>query len=39
MFKKILIAVDGSDTAMRAVEKGRDIAVCMDAEVSLVYAA
>jgi nucleotide-binding universal stress UspA family protein len=39
MFKKILIATDGSDTAMRAVAEGRDIAECMKAEVTLVYAA
>lgn len=39
MFKKILIATDGSDNAMRAAEQGRDIAVCMKAEVTVVYAA
>jgi len=39
MFKKILIATDGSDNAMRAAQKGRDIASCMKSEVTLVYAA
>jgi nucleotide-binding universal stress UspA family protein len=39
MFKKILVATDGSDNAMRAAEQGRDIASCMNAEVTLVYAA
>jgi nucleotide-binding universal stress UspA family protein len=39
MFKKILVATDGSDNAMRAAQKGREIAACMNAEVTLVYAA
>lgn len=39
MFKKILTATDGSDNAMRAARKGRDIASCMGSEVTLVYAA
>lgn len=39
MFKKILIATDGSGNAMRAVQAARDIAASMDAEVTLVYAA
>jgi nucleotide-binding universal stress UspA family protein len=39
MFKKILIGTDGSDNAIRAAEAGRDIAKCMGAEVTLVYAA
>jgi len=39
MFKKILVATDGSDNAMRAARKGRDIASCMESEVTLVYAA
>jgi nucleotide-binding universal stress UspA family protein len=39
MFKKILIATDGSDNAMRAAEIGKGIAACMGAEVTLVYAA
>lgn len=39
MFKKILIATDGSENSLRAAEVGRDIAACMNAEVTLVYAA
>jgi len=39
MFKKILIATDGSEGAMRAAEIGKGIATCMGAEVTLVYAA
>ena len=39
MFERILIATDGSDNAMRAAQKGRDIASCMQSEVTLVYAA
>lgn len=39
MFKKILIATDGSENAMRAVEAGRNIAGCFKPEVSIVYAA
>ena len=39
MFKKILVATDGSDNAMRAAEVGRDIASCIGSEVTLVYAA
>lgn len=39
MFKKILVATDGSENAMRAAEQGRDIASCMGSEVTVVYAA
>jgi nucleotide-binding universal stress UspA family protein len=39
MFKKILVATDGSDNAMRAAEQGRDIASCMGSQVTVVYAA
>lgn len=39
MFKKILVATDGSDYSLRAVEAGRDLANCMSAEVTLAYAA
>ena len=39
MYKKILIGTDGSDNAMRAAEAGRDIAKCMKADVTIVYAA
>lgn len=39
MFKRILIATDGSDNAMRAARTGMEIAACMRAEVTLIYAA
>ena len=39
MFKKILVAVDGSENSMRAAGVARDIAGCMNSEITLVYAA
>lgn len=39
MFKKILVATDGSDNALRAVKAGKDLADRMKAEVTLAYAA
>ncbi|MBD3285755.1 hypothetical protein GF359_04785 [candidate division WOR-3 bacterium] len=39
MFKKILVATDGSENAMRAVKAGKEIAVRFEAEITLIYAA
>lgn len=39
MFKKILIATDGSENATRGVRAGRDIAAAMSAKVVLMSAA
>ena len=39
MFKKILVAVDGSEHALRACKVGLDIAKAMHSAVTLVYAA
>jgi nucleotide-binding universal stress UspA family protein len=39
MFKKILVATDGSPNAMRAAEAAMDIAKALNAEVTLVYVA
>ncbi len=39
MFKKILVAVDGSENSMRAASVARDMAGCMNSEITLVYAA
>jgi len=39
MFKKILVATDGSENAMRAVKAGKEIADRFEAEITLVYAA
>lgn len=39
MFKKILVATDGSDNSMRAVQAGGQVAEAMDASLILVYAA
>lgn len=39
MFKKILVAVDGSENSLRAVRVARDVAECMNSGLTLVYAA
>lgn len=39
MFKKILVASDGSPNAMRAAEETMDMAKALNAEVTLVYVA
>jgi nucleotide-binding universal stress UspA family protein len=39
MFKKILVATDGSPNAIRAAEEAREIAEALNAEITLVYVA
>ena len=39
MGKKILVAFDDSENAMRAVKAGEEIAVRFEAEITLIYAA
>jgi nucleotide-binding universal stress UspA family protein len=39
MFANILVGTDGSDAAMRAAETGREIAMNMNASVTIVHAA
>ncbi len=37
MFKKILVPVDGSEEAQKAVETARELAKCAQSEVTLLY--
>ncbi|NLI99127.1 universal stress protein [bacterium] len=39
MFTKILVAVDGSDNSLRAAQTARDIAACMQSQITILYAA